>query len=238
MSYRANLTHSSLSGRHPFAMYSTDGAEGLHATDYRHGDLVMDFALSVRSVAAFTVFSIERAPRLPLTSCSPAALVGLRTVNMTESGQHISNNELSAMKDLMAAHLRPIQSALTYAEGNDLENGPEWSTVMCTYLKRGFVHLLAFSAQEENGQFTVGVELIDSLLINMKVEDLYIAELEHRMRLVIALFTLQKHVVRFASHWHAIVLPGELMDDEHEAVVEMTGLCSPTVSDGVSLDSE
>lgn len=184
----------------------------------------MDFALSIRTIAASTVFTIKRGPRLPLTPCSPAALVGLRMVDMADDDNHISEGELTTIRNLMAIHLRPVQIALKLANPQDVE----WATVLCTYLKCGFVHLLACKPVPGVDEL-ITVEVVDSLPVRMRIHQL--DELEDRMRLVIALFTLQKHVVRFASRWYDIPLPGELMDREHLAIRQVTRMPTPSVSD-------
>lgn len=192
--------------------------------DYYHGNIIMDFALSIRTIAASTVFTIKRGPRLPLTPCSPAALVGLRMVDMADDDNHISEGELTTIRNLMAIHLRPVQIALKLANPQDVE----WATVLCTYLKCGFVHLLACKPVPGVDEL-ITVEVVDSLPVRMRIHQL--DELEDRMRLVIALFTLQKHVVRFASRWYDIPLPGELMDREHLAIRQVTRMPTPSVSD-------
>lgn len=180
--------------------------------DYRHGDIVVDFALSVRAVAVSTALSIKQAPQLPLTSCSPTTLISLRTTHITNNDHCISDDKVKDIKNLMAIHYQPILSALS----DNKEKIPEWAMMMGTFLKKGFIHLLAFSYTRGEDGPMVCVDIIDSLPIQMTVKGL--GELEDRMRLVIALFTLQNHVIRFASHWHEITLPWYLMAAEDVAI--------------------
>lgn len=139
---------------------------------------------------------------------------------MTGDGSHISEDELTSIRNIMAIHLRPVQFALRWT-------GKEKHVpVLCTYLKRGFIYLIACKLTHYDDDYLVNVEVIDRLSVKTRVKR--VDDFEDRMRLVMALFTLQRHVVRFASYWSELALPGELMDQEQVAIVAVTGMQTPS----------
>ena len=180
----------------------------------------MDFALPVGVMAVSDPFVIRQIPGLPLSSCHPAALVGLRTTCMADDGNRISGAELSALERLAAVHFQPIHSALKLADNEEI--APEWATIMATFLKRGFVHLIAFRCLGGGTAPIINIEVIDSLPIQRSVNSL--SELASRMRLVIALLTLRNHVARFATRWSKIHMGAALLGEVHSMMVDL-GSC-------------
>ena len=48
-----------------------------------------------------------------------------------------------------------------------------------------------------------------------------------------ALFTLQNEVVKISETWGSICWPVNVLADEHETIVEATGICSPTPTESL-----
>ncbi|KAF7796417.1 hypothetical protein EIP86_007594 [Pleurotus ostreatoroseus] len=126
---------------------------------------------------------------------------------------------------LRVFHLRQRHSGVVIPP--DASAIPEDPTLFCTYVKPGFVHLLAFLlADEEDAE--VVCHIVDSLPVALSCgsdEDLL-----HRMRIVMALFTLQRQVIKICEAWSVICWPEDITADEHEAIMEVTGICTPTWS--------
>ncbi|CAL1711496.1 unnamed protein product [Somion occarium] len=185
--------------------------------------LATDFALVVQNNPPVTWPTVKRAAQSPLTISSPAVVLGLRTTNFDLDGSGISKEELDDLKVVMGPHLRMVDFALTQddARASEPEAWPAWATLFCIYLKAGFVHILAFSlASHERVEFCV----VDSLPIIPVAKS--IADLENRARLAVALFTLEKHVVRFSERWGKFVWSRHLLKEEHDAIIEVTGVFS------------
>ena len=185
-----------------------------------YDDVVMDFALSVGLMAISDPLSIKRTPSLPLSSCHPAGLIGLRATCRTEDGDRISEAEFTALENLAAVHFQPIHSALKLSDGQGVV--PRWATIMGTFLKKGFVHLIAFRCLGGDTTPLIDVEIIDSLPVRCSINSF--SELAGRMRLVIALFTLRNHVARFATRWSDIHMDAASLGEVHSIMVDL-GSC-------------
>ncbi|CAL1711510.1 unnamed protein product [Somion occarium] len=185
--------------------------------------IAADFALVVQNNPPDTWPTVKRAAQLPLTISSPAVVLGLRTTNFDPDGFGISKDELDDLKTVMGPHLRMVGFALTQEDVGASEPAawPTWATLFCTYLKAGFVHVMAFFLTSHG---RVDVCVVDSLPIIPIAHS--VMDLENRARLSIALFTLQKHVVRFSEQWRKFTWPHQLLKEEHDAIVEVSGVSS------------
>ena len=100
--------------------------------------------------------------------------------------------------------------------------------LFCTYIKSGFLHLFAFRLVE---QTDIKIYLIDSLPLALECRST--EDMKNRLRAATALFTLQKEIVKLCENWGTISWPDEILADEHEAIMEVTGICSPTPTETI-----
>ncbi|KAF7796103.1 hypothetical protein EIP86_007274 [Pleurotus ostreatoroseus] len=100
--------------------------------------------------------------------------------------------------------------------------------LFCTYIKPGFLHLLTFRLTDQSD---IKAYLIDSLPLALECRG--VEDMKNRLRAAMALFTLQKEIVRLCEIWGMISWPAEVLADEHEAIMEVTGICSPTPSETI-----
>ncbi|CAL1706369.1 unnamed protein product [Somion occarium] len=193
-------------------------------------NIQVDFALALQKIPATIKPTMERASRLPLTASSPGILVGLRSLNMNEDGNTVSQNEIQRLEAVMRPHLQILTMFLRYCSRRDGTEVhlPPWAILFCTYLKAGYVHVFAFSPEDCSPQFSVITTLVDRLPIARQCRDN--EQLEDRMRLAMALFTLQRHVVRVCTHWDDPTWAQDGLIEEHEAVVQVTGISTPSPS--------
>lgn len=149
---------------------------------------------------------------------------------MDDNSGSISSDELLSLSKVMQPHLNLFRLVRQYPDAivppdASLPYTDSDPTLFCTYVKPGFVHILAFSL-DENAEVTS--YLIDSLPVALccETED----DLLDRMRIVLALFTLRRQVVKISDHWSPICWPMNVLADEHKAIVEVTKIHSPTAS--------
>ncbi|KAF7797225.1 hypothetical protein EIP86_008417 [Pleurotus ostreatoroseus] len=101
-------------------------------------------------------------------------------------------------------------------------------TLFCTYLKPGYLHILAFQSRNDN-EGAISAHVLDSLPLSLVAET--DTDLIDRMRVVHALYTLQRQVVRVCEAWNSVCWPQKVQIEEHEAIVDVTGIGTPTPSD-------
>lgn len=174
--------------------------------------------------------TIERSHSLPLTISSPAVLLGARAMNLDNDGQFVSEKEMASLTEAMRPHLNLFSSLRHYKDVTIPPYAPPIDTrptLFCTYLKRGFLHILAFTLSA-HGVSRVSGHLVDSLPLSLSYATQ--EDLSNRMRIAVALFTLQRQVVRICDGWNSICWPPSVQIDEHEAIVEVTGVTTPTPS--------
>lgn len=213
----------SYSHRTPISLYP------FHSSPVSSSTVTVDFALAVRSVPATTPVTIERARTLPLTLSSPAVLLGLHATNGDQDGSVISTQELSELSAVMTPHVRVYQHFRLYEDRATVLGDIHVNTtptLFCTLIKPGFLHLLAFS---QDGLDGTRASLIDTLPLSLYAKTS--RQLVDRLRIVIALFTLQREVVKISEMWGSICWPHDVLVEDHLAVVEATGLSTPTPSD-------
>lgn len=202
----------------------------LAVPDFNSEICAIDFALAARFIPPTTRLMVDRSRSLPLTISSPAVFLGIRSTRLEESGCSVSRKELSELSRAMEPHLNLLRLRRHYSDISISPHTPPLNkqpTLFCTYLKKGFVHILAFAFA--NSRTSVpDAHLLDSLPLELHCEA--DKDLVDRMRVVIALFTLQRQVVRICDSWSSICWPPDILADEHEAIVEVTGVCSPTPS--------
>ncbi|KAF7796418.1 hypothetical protein EIP86_007595 [Pleurotus ostreatoroseus] len=149
---------------------------------------------------------------------------------MDEDGSFLSADEQSSLSKAMKLHLDVYHLHRRYSDAIVPPGAPSAFKIpilCCVYVKRGFVHILVFwLPEEENAE--VSCYVVDSLPVglNCETDD----DLLDRLRIVIALFTLQRQVIKICEAWSAICWPTDVLADEHEAIVEETGICTPTPS--------
>lgn len=190
----------------------------------------MDFALAARPIPGTTPVTIDRTRHLPLTITSPAVLLGVRSTHLDADGQFISQDEMEALSQVMRPHL----DLFCLLQHNDDVIIPPYApsvtsapTLFCTYLKKGFLHVLAFALSDgDNDDVQLDGHLLDSLPISLQYDE--DADFNDRMRIVLALFTLQRQVVKICEAWSTICWPHDILIEEHAAIVEVTGVISPT----------
>ncbi|KAK7692924.1 hypothetical protein QCA50_004563 [Cerrena zonata] len=111
---------------------------------------------------------------------------------------------------------------------------PSWMVVFSLYLKSGRLYILASHPNDWMSNFTISTSLVDSLPIQRTAQTN--DDLGDRLRLAIALFSLQHHVVH-VSRQLTNIWPDDLLVEEHEAIVQVTGICTPNLSeDGDSVE--
>ncbi|KAJ3537172.1 hypothetical protein NM688_g6728 [Phlebia brevispora] len=200
---------------------------------------VVDFALAVRTIPATTCATIERAAKLPLTIGSPAVLICAHSHRLEESGQVISGDEVTALIGIMKPHLQLFQSleyydSLTFVPDH---SGPDpYPTLFCIYVKMGFLHILAFTCEPRSSGPNIHSYLVDSLPMSLNYETE--TDLCDRMRIVMALFTLQREVVKISDGWGSICWPSNLLNEEHEKIVQLTGIHTPNATENLSEPGE
>ncbi|KAF7796408.1 hypothetical protein EIP86_007585 [Pleurotus ostreatoroseus] len=208
----------------PVTRYSTT------APPFSSDLFVVDFALVVRPVPPTTDWTIHRCQSMPLTVSSPAVLLGVHSKCTDGDGSCLTGDDLLSLSKAMEPHLRVFHLHRRHPGviiPPDTATIPDDSTLFCTYVKPGFVHILAFSlANEEDA--TVACHIIDSLPVVLSCEN--DEDLLDRMRIVLALFTLQRQIIKICEMWSMICWPADIMDDEHETIMEMTGISTPTWS--------
>lgn len=191
---------------------------------------VVDFALAARSIPATMLVTMERSRSLPLTISSPAVLLGIRAADLHSDGQFVSEEEMASLIEAMRPHLNLFASLRHYKDVMIPSYAPHVKaqpTLFCTYLKRGFLHILAFALSGHDDSQVSG-HLVDSLPLSLEYATQ--EDLSDRLRIVLALFTLQRQVVRICDGWNSICWPPSVLIDEHEAIVEVTGLTTPSPS--------
>ncbi|KAF7796419.1 hypothetical protein EIP86_007596 [Pleurotus ostreatoroseus] len=149
---------------------------------------------------------------------------------MDEDGGCLTGDELLSLSKAMESHLRVYHLQRRHPGviiPPDASIIPEDPTLFCLYVKPGFVHILAFSLADVEGA-AVACHIVDSLPVALSCES--DEDLLDRMRIVMALFTLQRQVIKICEAWSVICWPAVIMDDEHEAIMEVTGICTPTWS--------
>ncbi|KAF7792432.1 hypothetical protein EIP86_003469 [Pleurotus ostreatoroseus] len=193
----------------------------------------VDYALAARPIPATMVQTMERARSLPLTIPSPALLIGARSTSQAGTGHLITEDEMSTLSQIMEPHLNVLRLNQKY----DVIVPPYSKTpnakptLVCAYLKPGFLHIIAFAFSNKDHSKPSGY-IMDSLLLSRTVDT--DADLINRMHVVLALFTLQRQIIRISDKWNSICWPHDVLIEEHEAIVEVTGINTPTPSADVA----
>ncbi|KAF7797231.1 hypothetical protein EIP86_008423 [Pleurotus ostreatoroseus] len=190
---------------------------------------VVDFALAARAIPATMRATVERNHLLPLTITSPAVLLGVRAKYFHNSGEYVSEDEMGTLINIMRPHLDLFSLLQRYnviipSYAPPINTSP---TLYCTYLKKGFLHVLAFSRSGDNDTPISG-HLIDSLPLSLSYNTQ--EDIIERMRVALALFALQRQAVRICEGWNSICWPNEVLIEEHEIIVEVTGVTTPSPS--------
>ncbi|KAJ3555416.1 hypothetical protein NM688_g2591 [Phlebia brevispora] len=200
------------------------------------GECVVDFALAVQTIPPTVSATILRAPLVPLTVSSPAVLLGITSTSLGDNDRRVTANEKKILKRIIAPHLRLFRGYCCMGftiSGAEVNPNP---TLFCTYVKRDYVHLLSFSHDHpEISRITTRVLESFPLSLDFKSrEDLY-----NRLRIVMALFTLQRQIVKTCENWGSICWPVDILTDEHAKIIDVTGINTPTPSEeGSSCDTD
>lgn len=149
---------------------------------------------------------------------------------MSGDGDKLTSREVGDLRKLMRPHLDLLSKHLDLLRSNKLLEDPillpQWAVLFCTHMKAGYLHILAFTpAQDPNGDPPEPI-LLDSLPVAMQADNSN--AICGRLRVALALFTLQRHVVQFAGQWDDSVWPLNIIEDEYAWVVEETGVATPT----------
>ncbi|KAF7792434.1 hypothetical protein EIP86_003471 [Pleurotus ostreatoroseus] len=183
---------------------------------------------------------MERARFLPLTISSPAVLLGARSTSQTGNGYFVTEDEMCALSQAIEPHLRLFRLLKQYDNAivPPYSKTPDTNpTLFCTYLKPGFLHIIAFALTSKHNDARPSGYIMDSLPLTLTADTN--VDLINRMRVVLALFTLQRRVVRICDTWNSICWPHDVLIEEHEAIVEVTGISTPTPSaDVVDLEAQ
>ncbi|THG92556.1 hypothetical protein EW026_g8381 [Hermanssonia centrifuga] len=151
---------------------------------------------------------------------------------MSVDGSTVGSDELESLEHIMKPHLEVMAMDAQYSPPLPKDTPDYLSGIpvlFCTYLKRGFLHIVAFHFGMEASPY-----LVDSLPLTLACETQ--DDLMDRMRILVALFTLQRHVVRLCSGWDEISWPQDLVDEAHQWIIEETGFATPNPSFGVPSD--
>ncbi|PSS22611.1 hypothetical protein PHLCEN_2v3086 [Hermanssonia centrifuga] len=187
---------------------------------------IVDFALAIQTILPTTRITIHRARDLPLSISSPAVLLSVRALDMNSVGSSVSPQEINDITQFMKPHLQLMRLYSTYYEKS--HPSAQFSpTLLCSFLKAGYLHILSF-ASGTSELSTPTVQLIDSLPFTLQCESE--DNLLDRMRIAMALFTLQRHVAKICSEWDDSCWPRESLADEHECIVDVTGVATPSPS--------
>ena len=191
--------------------------------------LITDFILAAQETPATTRTSIKRANIVPITLSTPGILLGLRVADMSNSQSGIGDDELREITALARPHLRALIMHLRYSSRGKEEpiSIPPWLAVFTTYLKAGELHILASCPDDWLSGFRISTVLVDTLPVQRlcNSDD----DISSRLRLGIAIFTLQRHVVRISTHLYH-TWPEDLLIEEHALIVRATGISTPTPS--------
>lgn len=193
---------------------------------------VVDFALAVQTIPPTVEATILRAPSLPLTISGPAVLLGVRSISFEDDGRLITDDETKALTALMEPHLRLFrllahQGLVGFPGHDEVGSRP---TLFCIYLKRGYVHLLSFSA-DQTQPFEVISCVLDSFPLSLDYSSQQ--DLCDRMRIVMSLFTIQRRIVNICESWRSVCCPADMLLDEHDYIVEETGVKTPTLTENI-----
>ncbi|KAF7797232.1 hypothetical protein EIP86_008424 [Pleurotus ostreatoroseus] len=196
---------------------------------FKTGFCVVDFALAARPVPATMRTTLERSHLLPLTITSPAVLLGVRATHFHDDGKNVSQDEMNALTEIMRPHLNLFPLLQRYnviipPYAPSINTSP---TLYCTYLKKGFLHILAF-ARSDHDDSRISGYLIDSLPLSLSYNTQ--EDFIERMRVVLALFALQRQAVWICEGWNSICWPNKVLIEEHEIIVEVTGVATPSPS--------
>ncbi|KAJ3556294.1 hypothetical protein NM688_g2110 [Phlebia brevispora] len=201
-------------------------------SSYRTDVCVVDFAVAVQTIPPTTTSTILRAPSLPLTISSPAVILGIRSTCFEDNGLRITNTELATLQDIMKPHLQLFQvvrdMALITVNGIEVDLNP---SLFCTYLKKGYIHLLSFRFDRRQ---SVRATVLDSFPVSLDYsshEDLY-----DRMRIAMAMLTLQRKIAKICDDWGWICWSPDTLSREHDTIVEVTGINSPTPTESTELN--
>lgn len=138
---------------------------------------------------------------------------------MDGDGSVVTICEQDELSDLMTPYVHTMTEYLGHLRrraGRRFRT-PTWAILFCTYLKAGYLHILAFPP----AQPSVTAVLVDSIPISARNSSE--EECRSRLRLATALFTLQRYVIRFAEHWDENVWPRTVFDQEYTKLVELLG---------------
>ena len=107
---------------------------------------MLDVTLVVQHIPPTTDLSIVRSQRLPPTNRSPGILLGLRsTTRCEEDGSVVTYQDVAAISELISSHHDTVEEYLDHQSHAVIRwaRRPTWATLFCTYLKAGFLHILA-----------------------------------------------------------------------------------------------
>lgn len=159
---------------------------------------------------------------------------------MSNHGSILTSRERRALSEMMAPHVARVTKHLGYLPRSDDSDSfaNPWSIVFCTYLKAGYLHIIAFPPTSDVliPPQPPQLVLVDSIPLVMRSRT--IDDHLNRVRLAMALFTLQRHVVRFSDTWDDAIWPSEVVYEEYEEVIKPLGLCTPSPTADDSSDDE
>ncbi|PSS30958.1 hypothetical protein PHLCEN_2v2483 [Hermanssonia centrifuga] len=165
---------------------------------------------------------------------------------MSSAGSTVGSDELESLAHIMRPHLQVMAMHTPHPFPLLPKDIPDYLSevpiLFCTYLKPGFLHIVAFkfnigkleSTTTSSELGSSSAYLLDSLPLGLACETQ--EDLMDRMRILVALFTLQRHVVRLCSGWNKRSWPQDLLDEEHQWIIDETGIVTPNPSFGVPSD--
>lgn len=155
---------------------------------------------------------------------------------MDHSHSDITDSELHTIETICRPHLQLLLMHLRHQsrETDDRIIISSWMVVFSLYLKPGRLYVLASYPNDWMFNFTISTSLVDSMPIQRTAQTN--DDLSDRLRSAIALFSIQHHVVH-VSRQLINIWPDDLLVEEHEAIVQATGICTPNLSeDGDSVE--
>ncbi|PSR70906.1 hypothetical protein PHLCEN_2v13220 [Hermanssonia centrifuga] len=185
---------------------------------------IVDFALAIQVILPTTRVTIHRTRDLPLSISSPAVLLGVRSLYMDSVGSSVTSHEIDDITQLMKPHLQLMRLYSTYYQKSH-PSAQFAPTLLCLFLKAGYLHILSFASGTCESSALTG-QLIDSLPFALQCQS--DDGLLDRMRIAMALFTLQRHIAKICSEWDESCWPRDMLADEHECIVDVTGVSTPS----------
>ncbi|KAJ7289206.1 hypothetical protein C8J57DRAFT_1493654 [Mycena rebaudengoi] len=167
---------------------------------------------------------INRSRRLPLCLSSPALAIGIQLDDKNSNCQ-LNTDELTRLADVVQPHLEAVLIAWHCRHSSPPDVG------VCIFgiaLRNSHVFVVAHIPYLHLSEYRYKSIILDQISFPPSYDpEASIA----RLRLIIALLTIQTHVGRLASLWESISWPPIIIDSELTRAQEFSGIPTPTPSE-------